>query len=140
MNTLVKIFAFVLFCFMIVGCAWNRTYEFTVINTTDYKIDTLKIGCGLEGKKKISVNPNDTTEQFEIRFRYLIPLTEPLLCLTVTNYSDSTGNYENTYGGVISESSLTGIRSNILKIKLDKYSMYDGDIFLIKLQEYTPLY
>ncbi len=123
-----------IFTLIISGCAINRTYNLTLINTTGYNIDSLKIGCGKQSSNA-TILPFDTTETLKIPFNYLFAFTEPLMCMTVTSYSDSTGKFIHTSGNVISESDLKKGENNLISIKLKDNQDKKTDIFEIKLIE-----
>ena len=116
---------------MITGCAINRSYEILVINNTVYKIDTMNFGCG-RNTKQISVNPKDTSNQFRMRFNYTFAISEPLLCVAISNFSDSTNNYKNSNGIVIPQSGLSRKKRNVITVKLYEKPNNNSDIFLIK--------
>ena len=120
-------------CIILTGCALNRSYDILVINHTGYKIDTMNFGCN-RNIKQISVNPNDTSNKFRIPFKYIFAFSEPLLCVDISNYSDSTNKYKNNKGMVIPESDLSRKRQNVITVKLYEKPNNRSDIFSINIE------
>jgi len=128
------IFSTALFVLFISGCAINRTYNVSLINSTEYRIDNLQIGCG-KHISNASISPFDTTENLKIPFNYLVAFTEPLMCMTITNYSDSLEKFIHSSGNVIAESDLKKRDNNFVLIKLKDNQEKKTEIFEIKLIE-----
>ncbi len=131
-----KYITFILLCFLFfVSCSKEIIYDLEVSNNTDYKIDILQFGCAISetnislekwSKVRISVIYNQNFGRF---------LTEPLFCYDFMNYSDSEKSYENKYGRMFSISDLKHGKLNKLSIQLDTEPYYEGDIFVIKVNE-----
>jgi hypothetical protein len=101
------------------SCTRKKDYEFLVKNNTTYEIITLKVGCGTKHSVNISIEPNN-----EKKFTYHDPgaffeFTEPMLCHTVTMYSDSINTYENKIGGVASIPALKEKDINLMVIEIN---------------------
>ena len=78
--------------------------------------------------------PNSTSEKFELRYvkRGGSAFTEPLLCITVTEYSDSTQSHQNSYGGTMSISDLK--KNNEFVITYEPNTLYPSDIFKVAIK------
>ena len=111
----------------------GKEYKFVVINNTNYTINNIKIGCGSEAKQ-ISVNANSTSEEFILRIKKGIGVTEPILCAGVTQYSDTNGLHNHQTGSTISLSSLSKKKINALEISKRATTNYPSDVFQVNLQ------
>lgn len=88
------------------SCINEKTFSIEIENKTEFKINKLRLGCSFENKT-IEIEPysktltelkyNETTSKFIISRTF----TEPQLCVTVLEYSDSTKRYENSVGSAI---------------------------------------
>lgn len=120
---------------LLVSCSKEIIYDLEVSNNTDYNIDKLQFGCAIAetnislekwSKVRVSVIYNQNSGRF---------LTEPLFCYSFMNYSDSEKSYDNTYGRMFSISDLKHGKLNKLNIQLDTEPYYEGNIFVIKVNE-----
>jgi hypothetical protein len=119
--------------FILNSCSKEITYDCTLINETNYRIDKIEFTCAVD-QRTISVPPMGTSEKFELRYvrnagRFF---DEPLLCLTISEYSDSTQTYQNSIGSTMSISDLE--KNNEFVIKYEPNTMYPSDIFKVTLK------
>ena len=116
------------------SCSAPRNYQFIATNNTSYMIDSIQFGC-VKNSIKISVAPHCVTDTLTYYFSGTIfNFTEPLLCLTVLNHSDSIRSYTSSYGGVIAIKNLKKRSVNNFIISLDTNLLYNPNIFNIKLE------
>lgn len=115
------------------SCTRKRNYEFLIKNNTNYNINTLKLGCGQEDSKEISIEPNGEKEITYFNRGTFFDFTDPLLCITISKYSDTITTYENSEGGVTSIKDLKKKESNILTIEIDPNPNSQTNIFDIKV-------
>jgi hypothetical protein len=125
-------FATIITCltFLLCSCKKEITYDCTLINETKYRINKIEFSCAVD-KKTVSILPFGTSYKFELRYvkssgRFF---SEPLLCITVTEYSDSTQTYQNSIGHTMSISALQ--KTNKLVIKYEPSPFYPSDIFKV---------
>ena len=109
-------------------------FDFKVVNNTNYKIETMKLGCGEKNSMNISIEPNGLVTFIYHYSGTYFNFTEPLLCHTITKYSDTTTSYKNTIGGVISFHALSKNNLNIINIELDPDPFHPSNIFSVSLQ------
>jgi len=125
-------FATIIACitFLLCSCKKEITYDCTIINETNYRIDKIEFSCAVD-KRSVSIPSFGTSEKFELRYvksagRFF---SEPLLCITVTEYSDSTQTYQNSIGQTMSISDLK--KNNEFIIKYEPSTLYPSDIFKV---------
>ncbi len=128
-----KITTFVTACliFMLTSCNKETTYDCTLINETTYNIKSVKFTCAVD-ETKIAVPPLGTSAKFELRYEKRVGrfFTEPLVCITVTEYADSSQTYQNTIGGTLSVNKLK--KSNTFVISNKTNTTNPTDIFSVK--------
>jgi hypothetical protein len=121
--------------FIMCSCSRQHDYKFIAYNSTDYKIEILKIGSG-ENRIEISVDPNDSTELFTYHFAgTYFNFTEPLLYLFISEYSDSSRVYINKYGQVASIPDLLKKSINRIDISLEADTLGKEYIFDIRVNK-----
>jgi len=115
------LFIIILLFYISISC--NKKYEYKVIvsNSSDYKIDTLELGCSFLDSN-ISVLPKSSTWiiTFVNKKRFGRFFNGEVVCVGVKNYSDSNKRYTNFTGILIplSKFSLNGIsKLNIISRK-----------------------
>jgi hypothetical protein len=118
----------------LISCSKERHYEFIVRNETAYHLNNIKFGCG-ENATEVATGANSSSTPFSITFKKSIAslFAEPLLCITVRSYSDSTKTFENTRGQVVSERSLKEGTTNYVVIELDSLPV-GKDIFSMRIE------
>lgn len=117
--------------FMLSSCNKETTYSCKLINETSYHIKEIKFTCAVD-EKSVSVTPLGTSDKFELRYEKRVGrfFTEPLVCITVTEYADSTQTYQNEIGRSISVSKLK--KDNELVITYEPNVFNPTDIFRVK--------
>jgi len=118
----------------ITSCSKEREYEFIIENDTDYVLEIVRFSCAVN-KHSQKVDSNSSTGPFIIEYKApFLPLSEPLLCLTILRYSDSKNSYENTNGRTFSISGLSRRRINYLKVGINPSPHNSTNIFDMKIQ------
>lgn len=124
-SRLIFIFSCILlFC----SCKKEITYECTLINETHYRIEKLEFSCAVDNKT-VLIMPRKASEKFELRYvkRAGMFVSEPLLCITVTEYSDSLKSYQNSIGQTFSISDLQ--KNNEFIVTYKPSTLYPNHIF-----------
>ena len=101
----------------LLSCSQERTYEIKIVNETEYYLNKLSVGEDVNYK---AVGPNQTSGSFDFAYKPKTGnlLTQPLLRVTVLTYSDSSGTFENSVGGVVDLTKFQEGRTNYIYIKL----------------------
>lgn len=131
MKFKITTFVTVSLIFMLTSCNKETTYSCKLINETSYHIKEIKFTCAVD-EKSVSVTPLGTSDKFELRYvkntgRFF---SEPLVCITVTEYSDSTQTYQNSIGRTMAVSKLE--KNNELIITYEPNTFNPTDIFKVK--------
>jgi hypothetical protein len=113
------------------ACQKEINYECSVTNNTSYRIDKMEFSCAADNYT-LSVEPNSSSPHFNLVYRRRAGrfFTEPLLCVTITGYSDSTAHYQNTYGQTFSIRELSKSTSSF-HIKYEPNPLRSTDIFKV---------
>lgn len=115
----------------IFSCTTETDYRFQVKNTTRFNLDKIQ----LNGRDGIIVNvgPHAISDTFVIARQSSLAniFSEPLMVITVLEFSDSVSKYDNHIGEVISISKLKPDEVNILTFSLDKRTEYVTKKFTI---------
>lgn len=104
---------------MLISCKKETQYKFIVTNNTSYRIDNIQFNCSVE-ETQISIEPNKSSSPFIINYKKKVGrfFTEPVLCVTITKYSDITTSYDNTFGSAFSISDFSQKATNSFQINL----------------------
>lgn len=119
--------------FILNSCKNEVTYECRIINNTNYRIDKIQFSCAVD-EKTVSIQPKSTSERFTLSYDKGLGIfsSQHLLCLTVTEYSDSTKSYQNNIGRTIS---MNDLNKNIeFVVNYEQSKMYPSDIFLVTIK------
>jgi hypothetical protein len=117
---------------LLATCKKRNEYIFVVINPTNYRIDNIDFTCAVD-KFHLSVEPNSTSSEFILRKDALGIFSEPLICMTITDYSDST-KYKNGTGNTISFKGLSHKKVNTIRLSQITNTLYPSDIFSISIE------
>lgn len=117
--------------FILSACSKETGYVFTIENTTDYTINRINVG----GTKQstFSIPPNEISEPFvAIRIsNFATFFSEPLMTITVLEYSDSISSYQNNIGEVLSFDKFSTKEVNRISLKLDENNYHETKKFTI---------
>lgn len=116
--------------FLLCSCEKEITFDCTLINETKYRINKIEFSCSID-KKTVSIPPFGKSEKFELRYEKSVGrfFAEPLLCITVTEYSDSTQTYQNSIGRTMAISNLK--KNNEFIIEYEPSTLYPSSIFKV---------
>jgi hypothetical protein len=114
---------------LLTSCKKEKEYEFKIINNTGYRIDKIEFSCSIDHLE--SVVPHGTSPTFILKYKKKAAalFSEPLICFTILNYSDSTNVFENTLGKTASIDNLNKKGLNSVEINLsakpDSINIFD---------------
>lgn len=107
-------------------------YEFIVTNLTNYRLDQIKLGCG--DRPTYTVEANSVSGSFFIKYNApVLPLTQPLLCVGILEYSDSLSSHENPYGRTFPYNDLKEKEVNNVKVEINPSPRDSFDVFIISV-------
>lgn len=132
-NKLKILFVFICVGLLFFSCTDEIIYDCTINNTTKYKIDKIEFSCAID-EKIVSVSPNSVSDKFQLTYiksggRFF---SEPLVCVTITEYSDSTKTYQNLIGRTISISDMS-VNTEFI-IEYEQSTLYPTDIFKVSIK------
>jgi hypothetical protein len=130
-NKLLIVAIITYFMILVCSCRKETTYNLTLINETNYQIDKIEFSCAVDDKS-VSVPSFGSSKKFELRYEKEVCgncFSEPLLCISVTAYSDSTQIYQNEIGSTMSMSDLK--KNNEFIIRHEPNSLNPTDIFTV---------
>ncbi len=118
---------FICFGSLFYSCRKEKTYNFTISNTTNYRIDNIEFSCAVDNKN-IAIDANSISENFKLTYKKKIGrlFSEPLLCITIIEYSDLSNTYKNSVGQTFSIRELSNSNEFIIELQsntTDKFNV-----------------
>ncbi|MDD3738892.1 MAG: hypothetical protein PHP31_06330 [Lentimicrobiaceae bacterium] len=132
-NKLKILFVFICMGQLFFSCTDEVIYNCTIDNTTEYRIDKIEFSCSIN-EKIISVPPNSVSNKFQLTYTKNVGrfFVEPVVCVTITEYSDSTKTYKNTIGNVISISDMP-VNTEFV-VEYEQNTLYPTNIFKVTIR------
>ena len=128
----VKLTVMLLFSIMFIAssCKQKDTYDFQIINETDFHIDEFEFNDEI-----FEVFPHDKSPVFTRTLLYnCICITEPLVVIRIKTFSDSVNTYENSIGKVFAPANRSTSETNIFRITLSDSVEFPSYVFDIRYE------